>query len=359
MSARPKKICINGEAFCRNLTGMERLAIEVTGEFDKIAPAGLFELVVPANASNVPQYKNIRLVQLKAAVKSFPKWTQIDFQKYALASGGIPLDFSNTCPYFVPGIEFIHDIYCKLFPGDFKSRRDKLIRLYSCAMYKRIARGAKKIITVSEYTKRTIVEAYKIDPARVAVVYSGVSGYKDIKPDFSVFDRLPRLKDREFYFTLGSLSTRKNLKWIAKNAALFPNELFAVCGKPLPSVVPPELAALGELPNVFMTGYLSDAEVKALLSKCKAFVFPSYFEGFGLPPLEALSVGAPVVISNRTSLPEIYGKAAHYIDPDNPNVDINDLLKEKVEPPDEILKKFTLQNTARRLYGVISETLEL
>lgn len=354
-----KKICINGESWLRNLTGIERLAIEVVNEFDKIAPPGLMELVLPANTPKVPQYKNVKVVQLNCDAKAFTKWTQIDFQKYVISTGGISLNFSNTCPYFVPGIEFIHDIYCKLFPKDFTSRRDKLIRFYSCAMYKRIAKGAKKIVTVSEYTKQTIVDAYHIDPSRVAVVYSGVSGYKDIKPDFSVFDRLPQLKDKDFYFTLGSLSTRKNLKWIAENAKAYPNAFFAVSGKALPSVVPPELEALKQAPNVLMTGYLSDAEVKAVLSKSKAFVFPSYFEGFGLPPLEALSCGTPIVISNRTSLPEIYGKCAHYIDPDNPNVDINDLLKEKVEPADAILQKFTLQNTALRLYDVIKEVLGL
>lgn len=357
--AAGKIVAINGEFFCRNLTGVERLAIEVTGEFDKIAPAGLFELVVPQNAKNVPQYKNIRLVRLKSDAKFFPKWTQVDFQKYVILHGRVPLDYSNTCPYFVPGIEFIHDIYCELYPGDLRSRRDKFVRFYSCAMYRRIARRAKKVVTVSECAKKTIVDAYKINPDRVAVVYSGVSAYKEIEPDFTVFDRLPQLKDKEFYFTLGSLSTRKNLKWIAANAKAFPDAFFAISGKPLPSVVAPELQALKEVPNVIMTGYLSDAEVKAVLSKAKAFVFPSYFEGFGLPPLEALSCGTPIVISNKTSLPEIYGKCAHYIDPDNPDVDLNELLKEKVEPPDAILKKFTLENTAARLLGVIKESLDL
>ncbi len=89
--AAGKIVAINGEFFCRNLTGVERLAIEVTGEFDKIAPAGLFELVVPQNAKNVPQYKNIRLVRLKSDAKFFPKWTQVDFQKYVILHGRVPL----------------------------------------------------------------------------------------------------------------------------------------------------------------------------------------------------------------------------------------------------------------------------
>lgn len=356
-NAKKKILAINGEFFCKNLTGIERVATDTLLELDALVSPGSVELVLPVNAQNVPQYKNIKCVTLPVAAAFFPKWTQIHFQKYVFFNRRVSLDFSNTCPYFCPGVEFLHDIYAKFYPSDFKSRRDKLILLYSKMMYRRIAKKAKKIIAVSEYTKKTIVDVYKADPKRIEVIYDGLGSYKDIKPDFTVFDRLPQLKEKEFYFTLGSLSTRKNLKWIAENARLFPNAFFAVSGKPLPSVVPPELEAMKALPNVLMTGYLSDSEVKALLSKCKAFVFPTYFEGFGLPPLEALSCGARIVVSNRTSLPEIYKDCAHYIDPDNPNVDISELLKEPVATPAVLLKELTAQNSARRLFEVIKEVL--
>ena len=353
-----RKIVINGESWCHKLTGIERLAIEVTQALDNIAVPDEIELIVPSNAKNVPVLKNIKVIIKKEEAKSFPRWTQFVVQKYILATHAISLDYSNTCPVFTPGIEFLHDIYCKLYPQDFTSKRDKLVRLYSNVMYKSIAKHAKQIVTVSEFTKQTIVDTYHINPERISVVYSGIGEYRKIAEDTSVFERLPDLKKRPYYFTLGSLSTRKNLKWIAEHAELFPNELFAVSGKALENVVPPELERLKNLNNVIMTGYLSDAEVKALLSRCKAFVFPSYFEGFGLPPLEALSCGAPIIISNRTSLPEIYGKCAHYIDPDEPNINFDGLLAEPVEPPDELFKKYTLENTAKRLYKIIKRVLE-
>ncbi len=346
-------IAINGEAWCHTLTGIERLAIEVVQNMDKLVRPGMMELVVPANAKDVPGLTNIRTVRLKSEARFFPRWTQVDFQLYVLAHRRISLDFSNTCPFFAPGIEFIHDIYCALYPGDFSSRRDKLICLYSRMMYRAIAKRAKVILTVSEYTKRTIIERYHTPADRIHVVYSGVTGYKDIEADFSVFDRLPRLKDKPFYFTLGSLSRRKNLKWIADHAALYPGETFAVSGKPLPSVVAPELEKMRNLPNVIMTGYLSDREVKALLSRCRAFILPSYFEGFGLPPLEALSCGTQIIVSDRTSLPEIYGTAAHYIDPDKPDVDLDRLLEEDVSSPAPLLEKYDLSKTAERIIKII------
>lgn len=348
-----KIIAINGESWCRNLTGIERLAIEVTQYLDALVPPGTTELVVPKNAQHLPTLRNIALIVLPVEVSQITVWTQVHFQKYVLKNRRIPLNYANTSPYFAPGFSFIHDIYCKLYSKDFTSRRDKLIRLYSNLMYKRIAKRAKIVFTVSEYTKKTIVDTYHINPEKVHVVYSGVSGYKDIPADEHIFDRLPVLKEKPFYFTLGSLSTRKNLKWIADHAALYPNELFAVSGKALLNVVPPELEKLKSLPNIVMTGYLSDAEVKALLSKCKAFVFPSYFEGFGLPPLEALSCGAPIIISNATCLPEIYGTCTHYIDPNEPNVNLDELLLEPVDAPDAVLEKYTLKKTAQRIYDVL------
>ncbi len=350
-----KVIAINGEAWCHTLTGIERLAVEVVQNLDRFVAPGTMELVVPANAKDLPTLVNIKTVRLKSEAHFFPRWTQLDFQCYVLTHRRMSLDFSNTCPFFAPGIEFIHDIYCALHPEDFTSRRDKLICLYSRIMYRAIARRAKLVLTVSEYTKKTIMETYHTPADRIHVVYSGVTGYKDIKADFSVFDRLPQLRDRPFYFTLGSLSQRKNLKWIARHAELYPDETFAVSGKPLPSVVAPELEKMSSLPNVVMTGYLDDREVKALLSRCKAFVLPSYFEGFGLPPLEALSCGTQIIVSNRTSLPEIYGTAAHYIDPDEPDVQLDRLLQEEVSDPAPLLEKYDLSKTAERIYALITE----
>lgn len=72
------------------------------------------------------------------------------------------------------------------------------------------------------------------------------------------------------------------------------------------------------------------------MQKCKAFVFPSYYEGFGIPPLEALSCGTKIIVSNASCLPEIYADTAYYIDPDNPNVNLNELLSKKIESPNNI-----------------------
>lgn len=353
-----KKIIINGESWCRNVTGIERVAIDTVTILDSLCNKNEIELVISKNVKTQPRFNNIRVVQLDYEITNFTLWTQFAFQKYVKKQKGIALDFTNTCPYFAPGIEYLHDIYFKLYSSDAKSKKDKLIQIYSNLMYRRIAKKAKTIIAVSEYTKQTIIDTYKIAPERIKVIYDGISpSYKQIKPDFSIFDSHPELKKDNFYFTLGSLSVRKNLKWIANHANLYPNELFAISGTMLKNVIPAELEILRNLKNVVFLGYLSDAQVKALMTNCKAFIFPSYFEGFGLPPLEALSCGAKIIISNKTCLPEIYQDCAYYIDPDVPNVDLDNLLQTKVASSKKLLEKFTVENTAKQLYEVIKEYL--
>jgi glycosyltransferase involved in cell wall biosynthesis len=106
-----------------------------------------------------------------------------------------------------------------------------------------------------------------------------------------------------------------------------------------------------------LLGYLPDVRVKALMERCKAFILPSYYEGFGLTPLEALACGASIIVSNAASLPEIYGDTAHYIDPTNANVDLDVLLSQPVADPAPLLKKYSYDASAAQVYGIIRETV--
>ena len=105
--------------------------------------------------------------------------------------------------------------------------------------------------------------------------------------------------------------------------------------------------------NLFYLGFVNDEEAKSLMRYAKAFIFPSTFEGFGLPPLEALSVGTPCVCANTTSLPEVYGNSVHYVDPYEYNVDLDTLLSEKVEDSSLALQKYSWENSAKKLYDFL------
>ena len=354
------KILINGNFLNRNLTGIERFALETCSRLDKIIkPEDEFFLLAAKNAKFIPDFKNIKIIQSEKRIKAFPLWDMITFKKALKKTGAYGLNFSNTAPLGkYAGFSFIHDIYAKDCPKDFSSFKDRLIRLYSCFSYRNIAKNADMVFTVSSFSRKRIMETYGTKEDKITVIPNGWEHFKEIKSDEDVFKRFPLLLKKDFFFTLGSLSKRKNLKWICEYASKHPDDFFAVSGKTISGLVPPELEALKKLSNVLLLGYVSDGEVEALMEKCRAFVMPSYYEGFGIPPLEALSCGARIIVSNSTSLEEIYREYAGCINPDSADTDLNELLKEKKLSPAPLLEKYTYSNAAKLLYESLKKSIQ-
>jgi glycosyltransferase involved in cell wall biosynthesis len=349
------KYLINGDFLCRRLTGIERYAYEITHRLDKLSTTGEIAIAIPSFVENIPDYKNLEIIRLEKRSKSNIRWQMLTLQGFLLKNKKYTiLEFGNCCLPFTPGIVFLHDIYCEFFPEDFISKRDKFTRLYSRIQYRLITHLAKRIVTVSEYSRNEISQTFKINPSKINIVYSSADHMRSINTDTSILNDFPVLLEKPFYFSLGSLSKRKNIKWIIEYAAKHPDEFFALSGASLSTVKVNELDN-GIPQNIILLGYLDDAKVKALMTKCKAFILPSYYEGFGLTPLEALSCGAQIIVANAASLPEIYGKTAHYIDPYNTDVDLEQLLQEPVEKPDGILQKYSYDKAAVMVYDIIRE----
>lgn len=350
-----EKILINGNFLNRNLTGIERFACETCKRLDSLLTSSDdFSILISANPRFIPDFKNIKLIRTTETIKSFPKWDLLVFKKYCKKTNSIGLNFSNTAPLGkYCGYAFLHDIYAKIFPKDFTSFKDRIIKTYCRLNYKNISKNAKHIFTVSEFSSFQLQTEYKVPKEKITVIPNGWEHFKDIQPDENIFNKFPTLQKEKYFFTLGSLSKRKNLLWICHYAKNHPKETFAVSGKAISGLVPKELNDLKTLKNVVLLGYVTDEEVKALMKNCTAFIFPSYYEGFGIPPLEALSVGAKIIVSQAASLPEIYQNTAHYISPDDANVDLKTIMNEDVESPKEILLKYTYENAAEKLYSTL------
>ena len=346
-------ILINGYFFCRKLTGIERYAYEITKRIDNLSLSGEISIIVPGNCDSVPDFKNLTVIRYKRKIPHI-LWQIFTLQLFLFLHPDYTiLEFANTCLPFFPGIVFLHDIYCELFPNDFSGLKDKIVRLYNRWQYRLICKKAKKIITVSHYSKNQIVSSFKIDPLSIRVIGNGWEHFKSIESDHSVFDNFPTLLSKPFYFSLGSLSLRKNLIWIINYAKNHESELFVLSGTKIPTARFKDFNTKSLPENVLFLGYLEDSKVKALMEKCKAFIFPSYYEGFGIPPMEALSVGAHVIVADSSSLQEIYNSSVHYINPFDTDVDLNRLLKESVEDSDKILKKYSWDVSAENIYQII------
>ena len=244
-----------------------------------------------------------------------------------------------SCPVVVT----IHDISFEHYP-EFFSPRDYAI-LKTLVPFS--ARRAARVITVSQHAKREIVQRYGIDPQRVAVTYEAAAEQFQPVTDPAALQAVRHkygIADGPFLLALGNLQPRKNIGRLVEAFARgmgngewgvgsgewglgagespstdSPSSVLSlvIAGKALwrESEIFATVQQAGLEDRVAFPGYVDDADLPALYSAATAFVYPSLYEGFGLPPLEAMACGTPVVCSDAASLPEVVGDAAISIDP--------------------------------------------
>jgi glycosyltransferase involved in cell wall biosynthesis len=232
------------------------------------------------------------------------------------------LHVSYTAPPRVacPVVVTIHDIACTLYPKWF-SLRDRLLLL---TLVPYTIKRADAIIAVSQRTRDDLVEQYHIPPQKIAVTYEGVdSRFCPLdKLDAREFAKRVYGVGQDFILTLGNLEPRKNLPRLIHAFARLRQRQglslsLVIAGQALwrQSEVDQAIRDLRVEKDVTFTGYVLDEHLPILYNAARFFVYPSLYEGFGLPPLEAMACSTPVVCSNASSLPEVVGDAALTFDP--------------------------------------------
>ena len=214
----------------------------------------------------------------------------------------------------------LHDLIFQFDPGSHKPLNIAFLK----TMIPRFLRRADAIIAVSECTKRDAVRVYHVPPQKIRVIHEGVD------PRFKPLDdpdhrhavrRKYNLPDR-FILHVGTIEPRKNLPLLfgALSAPAMEDVRLVVAGKMgwLTEPIFAQLNESGARDRVLFIGYAPDEDLPALISTASLLVMPSRYEGFGLPVLEAMACGTPVVASNTSSLPEVGGDAALYASPDDP-----------------------------------------
>ncbi len=224
-----------------------------------------------------------------------------------------------------PTVVTIHDISFEHYP-QFFSPRDRLILKTLVPLS---ARRAAHVLTVSQHAKREIVERYGLSPDKVTVTYEAAGEqFRPIGDPASL--QAVRAKyaipDGPFVLALGNLQPRKNIaRLVEAFAAVSRNDIssrnvisyLVIAGKAQwrESEVHQAVQRAGLTGRVLFPGYVDDADLPALYSAATVFVYPSLYEGFGLPPLEAMACGTPVISTNAASLPEVVGDAALLVEP--------------------------------------------
>jgi glycosyltransferase involved in cell wall biosynthesis len=283
--------------------------------------------------------------------------------------------------FFIPNLNFVatsrevkriitvHDLSFLRYPRFFSWKR----RLWHWFVNpKKLIQSADKIIAVSENTKNDLMELYKVASEKVKVVYSGVGSSADVS-DIEIVKRKYNLPEN-FILFLGTLEPRKNIEGLIRAFEILKqSSKFQVLSFKLVIVGPRGwlykkiLARAEKSPlrdDIKFINYIAPEEKFAFYKLARLFVYPSFYEGFGFPPLEAATAGTPVVVSTNSSLPEVMGEAALMVDPNNP-AEIAKVMAECLA--DENLRssliekgkiqaeKFSWEKCARQFLSLISE----
>lgn len=344
-----KTVILNGKFYSQTVSGVQRYAREIVRELDKLAAGGNFILAVNKDAKEIPQLENIKIAHVGRLSGNL--WEQISLPKFVRKNNGLCVSLCNISPIFSPHIVAIHDVSFRVNRSFFSRKFSAWYNLNFALTMKKI----KKIITVSEFSKAEIMREYGVSPEKIIVTYNGWQHFERIEFDNSALTKFG-LEKGNYFFSISNLAPNKNLKWIAENAKLNPHEKYAVAGAVNKKVFGDSLG-MDLPPNLCLLGYVSDGEAKALMRDCKAFLFPTFYEGFGIPPLEAMSVGAKSIVSDASCMREIYGDSAYFIDPKNPDVNLGELLKNYVGDSQKILQKYNWESSAKTLYEAIQGVL--
>ena len=345
-------IVVNSRFLTQRISGVQRYAIEICKYLPKkINNHNVFFVAPKGKLINQDVLPNVNIVQIGNFKNNL--WEQIDLVKYLKKNanpllinfGGIgPVNYQNK-------ITFIHDLSFKYYPKHYSFLFQKAYNKF----IPKSARNSKKIITVSNYVKDDIEKSYGLK--NIEVIYPAVNDtFKDLKR-----------KREKLIISVSSMNPRKNIKALieAFNRIKSDYKLVFIGGEA--NVYTSLHIDPTKYKNIHFTGYVSDQELIEFYNKASIFAYPSTFEGFGIPPLEAQACGCPCLVSNVTSLPEVCLSSAEYCDPFSINSIMKGLEKLINDPKRRTelgvlgvtnINRFGWRKSAKKLVGVIEKTLD-
>ena len=313
------KIFINGRFLSQSLTGVQRYAAEMVKAMDRLLAAGeaaqpLLEaewlLLTPPNAKAALDLAVFGTRQVGR--RTGHAWDQVDLAR--AAAGGRLISLANSGPVLHRNhLVVLHDAQVFRRP-DFFSRSYLMLHRTLGHLLARTA----TIATVSDFSRRELAAALRLTPSAIPVFSNSAEHFAATVPDFGIIDRL-RLAPHRYFLFVGSMTKNKNV-----SLAIQASERLGRLDIPLVVVGGDNSKVFSDGPTaakagVVMAGRLSDEEIAALFSRANAFIFPSLYEGFGVPPLEAMFFACPVIASTAEAVRETCGDAAAYFDPLNVN----------------------------------------
>ncbi len=360
-------IGLDGKRFFFNFTGLGNYSRNLVKSLIKYFPGENFILFSPKKAQLSANFENYKNLSVYYPETRLPFWRQF-FINTSLKKHKIDLyhGLSHEIPYGIkiPSVVTVHDLIFELYPELFPKIDAFLYRL----KYRSSALRADKIIAVSKSTKNDLIKIYNIKPEKITVVYqicNEIFGKEIPQAELEKVRRQYNLPE-DFILYVGSVIRRKGLLNIVKATEMLPGSLKIPIvaignGKEYLQQV---LKYVNDknLGNLFyhFKG-IANEELPAFYRLAKIFIYPSIYEGFGIPVLEAITSGVPVITSNTSSMPEAGGDAPLYTNPDSPEeiskaiekiLTDRQLAETMIEKGLKHAKKFTAERMAKETFDV-------
>lgn len=353
--------------------GTEVFAKNIILELLQIAKDTEIFVLASETLPNLLTFPNVKILVIKGLKYKYLKALyQQTFIYLLLKKHKIDLLFSPSpaAPFFYKNkIVVIHD--CAY--DRFKEFDNIFSKIYFRLMYYGAKYFSKKIITSSNFSKRELANLYKIKENKIKVIYGATPFLPKINEKF-IEETLNKFEiTRPYFIYVGNWRPRKNLPGLIKAFKLFieknKNFKLVLAGKKDKRFLDLEkiIKDMNLSNNVIITGFITEEEKVALYKGSAALTFPSFYEGFGLPVLEAQSLGVPVLTSNTSSLPEVAGEGALYVDPYNIEEIVKgmeriafdeNLRKDLIQKGYENIKRFSWEKAAKELLEVFKEVYE-
>jgi glycosyltransferase involved in cell wall biosynthesis len=312
-----QSVFLNGRFLSQSVTGVQRFSGEITAAIDRLMGSGDWPettvLTPPAcnsgNRSAAAAFQRLRVQDV--GHRHGHLWEQTDLPK--AARGGTLVSLGNTAPVLAGRrqVVVIHDAGVFDTPDSYSFR----FRVWYKTLQRALVRTGAHVVTVSQFSRDRIVARLGLDPARVAVMYEGADHILRVPADPDALER-HGLRPRQFALVVGSRVAHKNLAALQETAAVLEQRgmVIAIVGGSNADVF--QDGRMGSLTERRL-GRATDGELRALYENAACLLFPSRYEGFGLPPVEAMACGCPVLASRGGAVEEICGDSALYFSGDD------------------------------------------
>lgn len=302
-------VYVNGKFTCQRTTGVQRVAAQLLRALDARPLQRRWVLLCPPGGG-LPGLQRIEQRITGGPARPLHLWEQAVLPW--AARGGLLLNLSGSAPWFARRQAcLLHDAAVFDHP---EAYTPAFVAWYR-RLFRRLGHGAQALFTVSAFSQQRLAACLGVPPSRFMVLPNAADHLQGVTPDERVLDR-HGLRDARFVLAVASANPTKNLARLVQAYATLPTPDFGlvIVGGGNAQVFAGGASA-EDPPGVVRTGALDDAPLLALYRHAQALVFPSLYEGFGLPPLEAMSQGCPVAAAEAASLPEVCGDAALWFDP--------------------------------------------